>query len=90
MAPDRAPIIKQIFEEYATGVHSLKSIWLSAREKRLMSKAPNYNSRSKNFGKICPISRNKIHDILTDPFYCGYTYVACEELDERTQKPIKT
>lgn len=90
LAPDRAPIIKQIFEEYATGVHSLKSIWLSAREKRLMSKAPNYNSRSKNFGKICPISRNKIHDILTDPFYCGYTYVACEELDERTQKPIKT
>ena len=65
---DRAPIIKQIFEEYATGVHSLKSIWLSAREKGLMSKEPNYNPKSKNFGKICPISRNKIHDILTDPF----------------------
>ena len=88
--PDRAPIIKQIFEEYATGVHSLKSIWLSAKEKGLMSKEPNYNPRSKNFGKICPISRNKIHDILTDPFYYGYTYVACEELDERTQKPIRT
>lgn len=88
--PDRAPIIKQIFEEYATGVHSLKSIWLSAREKGLMSKEPNYNPRSKNFGKICPISRNKIHDILTDPFYYGYTFVACEELDERTQKPIRT
>ncbi|MCI5634118.1 MAG: recombinase family protein [Alphaproteobacteria bacterium] len=88
--PDRAPIIKQIFEEYATGVHSLKSIWLSAIEKGLMSKEPNYNPRSKNFGKICPISRNKIHDILTDPFYYGYTFVACEELDERTQKPIRT
>lgn len=88
--PDRAPIIKQIFEEYATGVHSLKSIWLSAREKGLMSKEPNYNPKSKNFGKICPISRNKIHDILTDPFYYGYTYVACEELDEITQKPIRS
>lgn len=88
--PDRAPIIKQIFEEYATDVHSLKSIWLSAREKGLMSKEPNYNPKSKNFGKICPISRNKIHDILTDPFYYGYTYVACEELDEITQKPIRS
>lgn len=88
--PDRAPIIKLIFEEYATGVHSLKSIWLSAREKGLMSKEPNYNPKSKNFGKICPISRNKIHDILTDPFYYGYTYVACEELDEITQKPIRS
>lgn len=88
--PERAPIIKQIFEEYATGVHSLKSIWLSAREKGLMSKEPNYNPKSKNFGKICPISRNKIHDILTNPFYYGAMYVACEELDEKTKKPIKT
>lgn len=88
--PDRAPIIKQIFEEYATGVHSLKSIWLSAKEKGLTSKEPNFNPRSKNFGKICPISRSKIHDILNDPFYYGYTYVACEELDEITQKPIRS
>ena len=54
--PERAPIIRQIFLEYATGVHSLQSIWHSAKEKGLMSKEPNYNPRSKNFGKICPIS----------------------------------
>lgn len=88
--PERAPIIKQIFEEYASGVHSLKSVWLSAKEKGLMSKEPNYNPRSKNFGKICPISRNKIHDILTNTFYYGAMYVADEEIDEKTKKPIKT
>lgn len=88
--PERAPIIKQIFEEYASGVHSLKSIWLSAKEKGLMSKEPNYNPRSKNYGKICPISRNKIHDILTNTFYYGAMYVADEEIDEKTKKPIKT
>lgn len=88
--PERAPIIKQIFEEYASGVHSLKSVWLSATEKGLQSKEPNYNPRSKNYGKICPISKNKIHDILTNPFYYGAMYIACEEIDERTKKPIKT
>lgn len=88
--PERAPIIKQIFEEYASWVHSLKSVWLSAKEKGLMSKEPNYNPRSKNFGKICPISRNKIHDILTNTFYYGAMYVADEEIDEKTKKPVKT
>lgn len=83
-------IIKQIFEEYASGVHSLKSVWLSAKEKGLMSKEPNYNPRSKNYGKICPISRNKIHDILTNTFYYGAMYVADEEIDEKTKKPVKT
>ncbi len=88
--PERAPIIKQIFEEYASGVHSLKSVWLSAKEKGLMSKEPNYNPKSKNYGKIGPISRNKIHDILTNTFYYGAMYVADEEIDEKTKKPIKT
>ena len=88
--PERAPIIKQIFEEYASGVHSLKSVWLSAKQKCLMSKEPNYNPRSKNYGKICPISRNKIHDILTNTFYYGAMYVADEEIDEKTKKPVKT
>jgi len=88
--PERAPIIKQIFEEYASGLHSLKSVWLSAKEKGLMSKEPNYNPRSKNYGKICPISRNKIHDILTNTFYYGAMYVADEEIDEKTKKPVKT
>lgn len=87
--PERAPIIRQIFEEYASGVHSLKSVWLSAKEKGLMSKEPNYNPKSKNFGKICPISRNKIHDILTNTFYYGAMYVADEEIDEKQRSLLR-
>ena len=88
--PERSPIIKQIFEEYATGDHSIQSVWKSALDKGLISKEPNYNPRSKNFGKRCPVSKNKIHDILTNPFYYGCMYVADEEIDEKTKKPIKT
>ena len=51
--PERAPIIKQIFEEYATGDHSIQSVWKSALDKGFTSKEPNYNPRSKNFGKRC-------------------------------------
>ena len=87
--PERAPIIKQIFEEYATGDYSIQSVWKSALEKGFTSKEPNYNPRSKNFGKRCPVSKNKIHDILTNPFYYGCMYVADEEIDEKTKKPIK-
>ena len=88
--PERAPIIKQIFEEYATGDHSIQSVWKSALDKGFTSKEPNYNPRSKNFGIRCPVSKNKIHDILTNPFYYGCMYVADEEIDEKTKKPIKT
>lgn len=88
--PERSPIIKQIFEEYATGDHSIQSVWKSALDKGFTSKEPNYNPRSKNFGKRCPVSKNKIHDILTNPFYYGCMYVADEEIDEKTKKPIKT
>lgn len=88
--PERAPIIKQIFEEYATGDHSIQSVWKSALDKGFTSKEPNYNPRSKNFGKRCPVSKNKIHDVLTNPFYYGCMYVADEEIDEKTKKPIKT
>ena len=35
---ERAPIIKILFEEYATGLHSLQSLWYKARELGLTSK----------------------------------------------------
>ena len=38
---ERAPIIKMLFEEYATGLHSLQSIWYKARELGLISKEKN-------------------------------------------------
>ena len=67
----RAPIIKILFEEYATGLHSLQSLWYKARELGLTSKEKNHYEKSKNFNKRTFISRNKIEDILKNPFYYG-------------------
>ena len=68
---ERAPIIKKLFEEYATGLHSLQSIWYKARELWLTSKEKNHYKNSPKFGKRTFISRNKIEDILKNPFYYG-------------------
>lgn len=61
--PVRAPIIQRLYEEYATGAHSLKTIWQLAKELGLKTK------RKKRAGKL--VSRNTIYDILTNPFYHG-------------------
>ncbi|MEI3533948.1 MAG: recombinase family protein [Alphaproteobacteria bacterium] len=68
---ERAPIIKILFEEYATGLHSLQSLWYKARELGLTSKEKNHYEKSPKFGKRTFISRNKIEDILKNPFYYG-------------------
>ena len=68
---ERAPIIKKLFEEYATGLHSLQSIWYKARELGLISKEKNHYKSSPNFGKRTFISRNQIETILKNSFYMG-------------------
>ena len=68
---ERAPIIKILFEEYATGLHSLQSLWYKARELGLTSKEKNHYEKLPKFGKRTFISRNKIEDILKNPFYYG-------------------
>ena len=65
---ERAPIIKILFEEYATGLHSLQSLWYKARELGLTSKEKNHYEKSPKFGKRTFISRNKIEDILKNPY----------------------
>ncbi len=68
---ERAPIIKRLFEEYATGLHSLQSIWAFARAQGFISKEKNHFKNSKNFNKRTLVSRNTIHNILKNPFYYG-------------------
>lgn len=59
----RAPIITKLFEEYATGNHSIDSIWQLSKTLGLYTKM---KSRRGNF-----VSKNTIYDILTNPFYYG-------------------
>lgn len=59
----RAPIITKLFEEYATGNHTIDSIWKLSMTLGLYTKM---KSRRGNF-----VSKNTIYDILTNPFYYG-------------------
>lgn len=68
---ERAPLIRRLFEEYATGTCSLQGLWELAKEIGLRSKQSNYYKQPKNRTKSGLVSRNKIHDILSDPFYFG-------------------
>lgn len=59
----RAPIVKKLYEEYATGSHSLKTIWLLAKQLGL------YTRSKKRKGLF--VSKNTVYDVLTNPFYYG-------------------
>lgn len=61
--PVRAPIIKRLYMEFATGLHTVTSIWHLAKELGLYSKAKNR--------KNCLVTRNTVYEILTNPFYYG-------------------
>lgn len=65
---ERAPKVKQLFIEYATGLHSLDSLYQLAKDMKLTTRA------TKKL-KSHPISRHKINDILRNPFYCGVMVV---------------
>lgn len=60
--PDRALLVKKMFEMYATGLHSIKSLHDFAEEMNLCS------SHSKS-GK--PLGRETIYAMLKNPFYYG-------------------
>lgn len=68
---ERAPMIQQIFKAYATSQHTLKSICNMAKEMGLTSKEVNHFKKSNDYKKKAPISRNKVDDILKNPFYYG-------------------
>ncbi len=55
----RAPIIKRIFEEYATGVYTLSDMIRKAKEWGLRSK------------KNCHLNKTVLHRLIQKPFYYG-------------------
>ncbi|MBR4625446.1 MAG: recombinase family protein [Alphaproteobacteria bacterium] len=57
---ERGPLVKKMFEEYATGLYSLKDMVVWARTHNLKSRRANTT--------LC---RAAIHAILQNPFYCG-------------------
>lgn len=69
--PKAAPIIKKLFEEYATGMHSFNSIYILAKEMRLLTKMKK---------KLQPVSRGHVYNILQNPFYYGMMRIKNENI----------
>lgn len=63
MDPIRAPIIKRLYQEFATGLHTVTSIWRLSKELGLYSKMKKK--------KGCLVTRNTVYEALTNPFYYG-------------------
>lgn len=58
---DRAPLVRRLFEEYATGAFTMVDMWRKSKEWGLT------NIR----GKQGFLSKSQIHAIITNPFYYG-------------------
>ncbi len=57
--PARAHLVRDLFQEYATGNHSIRSLTVLARARELTSK------------KGLPLPKSAIEQILNHPAYCG-------------------
>lgn len=65
---DRAPLIRKLFEEYATGAYTLKE---------MTQKAKLWGLKNKSNKKSYP-PRSQIHQILRNPFYAGVMVIKGE------------
>jgi hypothetical protein len=57
----RAPIVKRIFESYATGAYTLTEITRKAKDWGLRGR----------YGKKAPLNKSQIHSLVNNPFYYG-------------------
>ncbi len=68
---DRAPLVKKMFEMYATGRHSIKSLHKFAEEMHLCSSHTKTNK---------PLGRETIYAMLKNPFYYGEMIIRGEKM----------
>ncbi|WP_286830238.1 MULTISPECIES: recombinase family protein [Kordiimonas] len=81
--PERAPLIRQMFERYAEGTMSLSDItrWANEqglttqpmRKRRTVEEILAEDENEPSSLQVCrPVTRTMVHRILTNPFYIGY------------------
>ncbi|MBI1425823.1 MAG: recombinase family protein, partial [Gammaproteobacteria bacterium] len=58
---DRAPLVRRLFEEYATGAFTLREMVIKSKEWGLKNQ----------FGNKSWLQRSQVHKILNNPFYYG-------------------
>lgn len=76
---DRAPLVKKMFEMYATGRHSIKSLHKFAEEMHLCSSHTKTNK---------PLGRETIHAMLKNPFYYGEMVIRGEKMPHNSEPLI--
>jgi site-specific DNA recombinase len=62
--PERAPLVKWLFEAYATGEYALSRLLAEATEKGLLQRATKRQP-------VRPLHVSQVHKILTNPYYVG-------------------
>ncbi len=63
--PERAPLIREGFELYATGDYSLDRLQRSMADRGLVARVTRARTT------VRPVSRNKWHQMLSNPYYMG-------------------
>ncbi|MGI8667509.1 MAG: recombinase family protein [Jatrophihabitans sp.] len=67
--PVRAPLVRQAWELYASGDYSIDHLHEAMADLGLMTRPTKARPQSK------PISANKLHQMLSDPYYAGWVVV---------------
>lgn len=77
--PDAAPLVRRLFEEYATGAFTMPE---------LVTKAKEWGLRNRNGKKSYP-GKSLMHRLLTNPFYYGQMIIKGEMIPHRYE-PLVT
>ena len=67
--PDRAHLIKRLFEEFSTGTYNIRQMHRRMKDLGLRHRLP-----GGGFGSL--VSKNTVYRILENPFYCGTMVVS--------------
>lgn len=96
--PERAPIVKHLFEHYATGAWSINQLACWANQQGLTTKPTRRRRTTQQIldgeengnPTVChPITRTTVEIILKNPFYAGWLRVG-NELVEGIHQPLVT
>ena len=73
---EKAPLVKRMFELYSTGEYSLSTLATAMKKEGLRGEKNN------------AFSRTRIHELLSDPFYCGINVWNGEIYKNAKQEPL--
>ncbi|SHH31019.1 Site-specific DNA recombinase [Jatrophihabitans endophyticus] len=81
--PERAPLVAKAFELYASGEYSVDALEATMADLGLTTRPSGRNPQA------MPVSSNKLHRMLADPYYAGWVTVD-DKLIEGRHDPIIT